>query len=104
MLRLIASNIIRSSDDDDAPVKKVDPLETLVNKMTSKNKDFSTIFSLGTMNRILKGYAEPGTKLNDFDKKLIFNFFKDTNHTDLNLERKEIVKASGLRGYRMSFL
>ena len=75
-----ASNIIRSSDEDSDDFVRKDPLETLVNQMTSKKKNFSTIFALGNMNRILTKFTHTNN-LSSFDKKLITNFFRDAKQS-----------------------
>lgn len=56
--------------------------------MTTKKKDnFTSIFSLGAINRILKVYTQNSHKLSALDKKLIQNFFEDSYNLDLHHEQ-----------------
>jgi hypothetical protein len=69
--------------------------------MTSKEKSISTIFILGTINRILKKFCDKDAYLSHFDKTLIANFFKNSIEHDFDDELKEIIKSSGLYGFRI---
>ena len=75
LLKLGAQNVVASDSSDSNIEKEQDRIELLSQQIHHK-KTRVAIFSLGKVNRILKGYTMNNYKINDFDIRLMTNFYE----------------------------
>lgn len=85
LLKLGAQNVVASDSSDSKNEKEKDRIELLSHQIHHK-KTSVAIFSLGQVNRILKGYTTNNYHITDFDIRLMTNFYEQYATSQLKRE------------------